>query len=205
MAKGQYSRKSATRDERKKILIVCEGEKTEPNYFRSFRYPKDVVEVSVDGAGCETIRVVERAIERRDKANNSKNPYDEIWCVFDRDSFPKTHFYNALAMARKQSFRLAYSIEAFELWYLLHFEYRDAAMSRIDYSEKLERYLKRKYLKNDVKMYESIADKTGDAIRNADRLLKFQQEQHSSKEYDRNPVTHVFELVNVLRSYKTKP
>ena len=119
MAKGQYSRKSATRDERKKILIVCEGEKTEPNYFRSFRYPKDVVEVSVDGAGCETIRVVERAIERRDKANNSKNPYDEIWCVFDRDSFPKAHFYNALAMARKQSFRLAYSIEAFELWYLL--------------------------------------------------------------------------------------
>ena len=162
------------------------------------------MDVSVDGAGCETVRVVEQAIERRDQANNNNNPYDEIWCVFDRDSFPKERFYSALAMARKQGFRLAYSIEAFELWYLLHFEYRDAAMSRVDYSEKLERYLKRKYVKNDLKMYESIADKIDDAIRNADRLLKFQQEQHPAKEYDRNPVPHVFELVNVLRSYKTK-
>ncbi len=31
-------RKVATRDRRPRILIVCEGEKTEPKYFESFRF-----------------------------------------------------------------------------------------------------------------------------------------------------------------------
>jgi hypothetical protein len=38
------------------LLIVCEGEKTEPNYFRAFRVTSDIY-----GEGLETMRLVEEA------------------------------------------------------------------------------------------------------------------------------------------------
>ncbi|MDH6057593.1 AAA family ATPase [Umezakia ovalisporum] len=37
--------KVGTRKLRKKFLIVCEGKETEPNYFKSFPVPKDVIDV----------------------------------------------------------------------------------------------------------------------------------------------------------------
>ncbi len=85
---------------RKNFLIVCEGEKTEPLYFRSFRVPKKVFDVIGLGANAESL--VEKAIEIRDRETTS---YDEVWCVFDRDSFPAQNFNNALALARRNNIR----------------------------------------------------------------------------------------------------
>ena len=110
-----------------RILIVCEGSKTEPNYFRSFRVTNDIY-----GEGLETMRVVEEAI----RLNDSEGPFAQIWCVFDRDDFPAENFDNAVHRVQSRAvegFRVAYSNESFELWYLLHFEYLDAAVSRAQY------------------------------------------------------------------------
>ena len=55
-AKGQ-------REKRLRYLIVCEGRRSEPNYFRtlSSEIKSDIVAVELEGdAGC-TLRVVERA------------------------------------------------------------------------------------------------------------------------------------------------
>ena len=52
-----------TRIERQSILIVCEGVNTEPSYFRQFRLTSG--RIVALGAGCETIRVVERAFEEQ--------------------------------------------------------------------------------------------------------------------------------------------
>ena len=62
---AREQRQSRTRVERKRILIVCEGEKTEPNYFRSFQeaLPKGVVELEIMGTGDNTLNVVNKAIE----------------------------------------------------------------------------------------------------------------------------------------------
>ena len=66
-----------------RVLIVCEGEKTEPNYFRSFSMMKNssglVYEVSCKGGGINTLQVVEKAIELRDKAEKQGLPYDSVW------------------------------------------------------------------------------------------------------------------------------
>ena len=40
---GYTKRSVGTRETVQRFLVVCEGEKTEPNYFRSFRVPKNVV------------------------------------------------------------------------------------------------------------------------------------------------------------------
>jgi hypothetical protein len=59
------------------FLIVCEGEKTEPNYFKSFpkKIGKIIYDFEFDGGGISTLKVVEKAIELRDK---SKQKYDRV-------------------------------------------------------------------------------------------------------------------------------
>ena len=141
-------RKKNTRNLRKRFIIVCEGEKTEPNYFRQFRVPKDVIEII--GLGANTVAVVQRAIEEK-----QKYPGAEVWSVFDRDSFPAQNFNNALNLARQHSIKIAYSNEAFEIWYLLHFYYHDTATSRDLYKQMLSdrRRLGFEYTKNNPNMY----------------------------------------------------
>jgi hypothetical protein len=57
---GYSSRKVNTREIRQRFLIICEGEKTEPNYFRSFRVPKVVIEVQ--GLGMNPSKLVDKAL-----------------------------------------------------------------------------------------------------------------------------------------------
>jgi hypothetical protein len=114
---GRYERKIDTKEVRQRFLIVCEGEKTEPNYFRNFRVPGKVY-CDVRGFGYNTVSLVRKTIELREQ-----DEYDQVWCVFDRDSFPAQDFNNAIALADRNSIRVAYSNEAFELWYLLHFNF----------------------------------------------------------------------------------
>ena len=120
-----------------RILIVCEGEKTEPNYFRSFdRYRKGnvVYELTLDGGRMNTVGVVDKAISLRDKANI---PYDRVWAVFDKDGFPAKNFNTAIAKANQNHIECAWSNEAFELWYLYHFQNVTTGVSRKHYEEKI--------------------------------------------------------------------
>jgi len=177
-----------------RILIVCEGAKTEPNYFRSFRVTNDIY-----GEGIETMRVVEEAIRR----NDTEGPFAQIWCVFDRDDFPAANFDNATHMVQSranQGFRLAYSNESFELWYLLHFEYLDAAVRRTHYIEKLHKLIGRKYEKGDTEIYDILHQLGNEelAMRYARRL----REQNGSDKpcSQRCPETTVDLLVQSLRA-----
>ena len=64
--------------EKPTILIVCEGENTEPSYFNQFRLSSATVKPV--GEGYNTLSLVSRAIELA----NEKN-YEKVWCVFDKD------------------------------------------------------------------------------------------------------------------------
>jgi hypothetical protein len=65
------------------ILIVCEGEKTEPNYFselkKAFRLSN--ANVRICGRGSDPLSVVNFAIE----AFRREPEFDRVYCVFDRD------------------------------------------------------------------------------------------------------------------------
>ena len=51
MAQNSFKRAPKNRPVRDRILIVCEGEKTEPNYFQVFRVKTNVVELDGKGFG----------------------------------------------------------------------------------------------------------------------------------------------------------
>jgi hypothetical protein len=78
-------RRGPTREPYDRILIVCEGEKTEPDYFedlrRHFRLSSANIEIAENDEGSNPINVVDCAIKRY----RSDRGYDRVYCVFDRD------------------------------------------------------------------------------------------------------------------------
>jgi len=58
--------------ERQYFLVVTEGEKTEPNYFKGLtaELPDHLVAVEIIGEGANTISVVEAAIKKREVRKN---------------------------------------------------------------------------------------------------------------------------------------
>lgn len=173
---------------------MCEGEKTEPNYFRSFRVPKNVVEINVQGFGKNPSQLVKKAKELQDQGD-----YDQVWCVFDRDDWIPEDFNNAIHHAQSQGFKVAYSNEAFELWYVLHFEFLNAGIPRRDYRKKLDFLLQQKYQKNSDTIYDELWAKQPIAIKHATNLL----EQYSNHQMPgtNNPSTTVHLLVQELNKY----
>ncbi|MBN1971511.1 MAG: RloB domain-containing protein [Candidatus Delongbacteria bacterium] len=198
-----------TRNVRKKYLIVCEGERTEPNYFTSLKkkLPKGVVEIDIEGTGANTLSLVDIAIrlkkEQAEKAKRSTihRPYDHVWVVFDKDDFPDVNFDNAIFRARSSKIKVAYTNEAFELWYLLHFQFHNTGISRHQYYPLLTGYIDREYAKNSEDMYELLAEigNEKNAIKWANALLKNSNLQNPASS---NPSTTVHRLIEELNKYK---
>ncbi|MCK5200938.1 MAG: RloB domain-containing protein [Spirochaetales bacterium] len=199
----KQKREIGTRKLRKRFLIVCEGTKTEPNYFEAFKkdLPRGLVEVDVHGVGANTLTIVQEAKKTFQKSARGSNPYDEVWVVFDRDSFPADNFDNAIHSAKANNFGCAWSNEAFELWYLLHFEYRNTGMVRTEYKNCLGRYIGEEYKKNDPGMYEKLKEFQNIAIQHAERLMNQYPSVPPSLS---NPGTQVHLLVIELNSYFNK-
>ena len=188
------------RNIRDTILIVCEGEQTEPNYFNAFSEDNNLkIDIEVEGTGYNTDSLVKKAIKLKEEREKINKPYVEVWCVFDRDDFKKVNFNNAFDLAKQNSIKIAYSIECFELWYLLHFKYMKSAISRWQYITKLNELISTGYTKNNPKTYYLLKDKQNTAIKNAKRLLN---EYYTEKLYDRNPSTTVFKLVERLNEFR---
>ncbi len=200
-----YKRISAQRPLRK-ILIVCEGKKTEKYYFDAFETNKKLIEVKVLGAGRNKDSLVEYAIELKIDAELRNEKYAEVWCVFDRDSYPidsrdKHKFNMAIRIAKNNQIKTAYSNDAFEIWYILHFNYHQTAWSRDLYKNKLTELLKTEYKKNDKEMYVKLIDKQPTAIKNAKKLLEYHSTNRVHNPESDNPCTTVHILVNFLNDY----
>ena len=193
-SRGYSPRKVNTRIVRQRFLIVCEGEKTEPNYFNSFRVPKDVIQIEVKGVGENPSKLVESA-----KDLKKQEDYAQVWCVFDRDNWLPQDFNNAIQNAENQNFNVAYSNEAFELWYVLHFEFLNTGIPRSDYCQKLTNLMGKKYKKNSEQIYDELINKQDIAIKNYKKLLEeYEPRKNPVKD---NPSTTVHLLVEELNKF----
>jgi hypothetical protein len=196
---GVRPRRVEVRRPRESLLIVCEGAQTERRYFEAFPVPADVY-VWVVGTGMNTESLVEYARQLRGQAT-----YDQVWCVFDHDSFTEQQFNDAIGAALRAGMRVAYSCEAFELWYLLHFAYHDAQLSRSQYEAKLSECLGRPYRKNDPEMYRLLLPRQSGAIRNAALLLDRHAVPPTEVINPPNPCTTVHLLVQELNRLAAPP
>lgn len=199
-------RKNNFRKVNKRILILCEGAETEPNYFKAIKHDLHLknklkalrIEIS-DTRKTSPKQLVEEAKNYKETANSERNPYEEIWIVFDKDGYTKHP--ETFDQAQTNEFNVAFSSPSFELWYLLHFEFTGRPFEN---DKKVISYLNNKnylpdYEKSD-NVYLQICDKTQDAISNAQKIRKSCENDlmRGKKIYKLNPYTDVDVLVEKL-------
>lgn len=194
------ARQPPTLDPRRRLLIVCEGEVTEPEYFSQFqrwcRNPR--VEVRVEGPRGVPLSLVTAAIALKDQANEAarrerdENPrYDEVWCVFDVDEHPKIP--EARQLAQSNGLLLAMSHPCFELWLLLHLRDNPGPQDRHTLQSMLKALVpgpKAKHLD-----FDQLIGGYDEAYRRAERLRR---DASDAGEPTRNPSTEVFLLTDSI-------
>lgn len=169
---SHLSRLQGTRQVKQSFLIVCEGMCTEPDYFKAFRMTTATIKAV--GQGMSTISLVNKAISIRETDLKRKRTYDQCWVVFDKDEFPAYDFNQAIALAQRNGFRVAYSNQAFEYWFLLHFNLYRGALHRNCYADMLTKLTGLTYLKAEGfvgKMYNRLLTLQEKAIKNATVVL----------------------------------
>lgn len=111
--------------------------------------------------------------------------------------FSPEHFNKAIQLADANGIFCAYSNEAFELWYYLHFHYLDTGIDRHDYCTRLSNpdCLGYKYAKNSKTIYDDLLPYQQRAVQNAKRLL---QQYNPPDPVNDKPSTTVYKLVEQL-------
>lgn len=202
----QLRRHPPSRKTKKRILIVVEGQVTEPIYFAGLKQRPDIREgytITVkSGKGGSATQCVKKAQSEKERVDDG-DPFDEIWCVLDvEDKTQRAQLDSALSVAADEGIEVALSCPCFEVWLLAHFEKtaRRVADARemIDTLSKIwQREFQTPYTKNDPRLYDRLADLTETAIENA-RQVREQHFPAGTHRADRNSSTEVYKLVDRL-------
>ena len=198
-----------------RYYIFCEGQQTEPLYFAACKrlieenpVYKDMVLIEIEPCQAETMRVIGMAEEYVKKNKIKKG---QIWCVYDKDSFPPERFNGVVERAESLNkenpelqYHTAWSNECIEFWFLLHFTYYTSNNNRNEYSGFLDKKFKELglggYKKRMPEIFEILLKygKPKLAIRYAKRIIKGGAGKTPT---EIAPGTKVYELVEELAKY----
>lgn len=153
--RAQLERKQTKRASYDRVLIVSEGSKTEPLYFKEIKNAHRLqtanVEVHPSALGTEPIQVVRYAKQLFAAGDPHKRvrprAFEKVFAIFDRDDHQS--YFDALKLAgsldgklrndlkQPVEFKAIASVPCFELWLLLHYEdirhplHRDEVLTRL--------------------------------------------------------------------------
>ena len=158
--------------------IATEGTITEVNYLEGFvkeinkKYGKFSRHrrVVLEGYGRSCLSLLEDA----DRQIKRFYPNTQVvWLVYDKDDFPRDDFDNTQHSAESRKdrcFKVAWSNESVELWFLLHFQDLRINIGRVKYIEKLKDCCD--YSKNSPDLFKMLADKTSAAVDRSRKLME---------------------------------
>jgi len=191
----------------RRIFIICEGEKTEPNYFDEIitekPLPGDLISIIVERTPKNTGK--ELVTLGKQLKNTAR---DQVWVVVDKDGYTKHH--EAFDKANANGIKIAFSSISFEFWILLHFEYTTKCFTKADqiisYMNKKKFFAPAKFTKKMTKLYCChLKTKTDTAIKNAIKLVDSQHTGNpGGKIYTINPYTDVHKLIESIRDVQAE-
>lgn len=203
---AEMKRRRGNRATFDRILIVCEGKKTEPNYLEEIRQelklPKAEVRVIHSAAGTEPRQVVDYA----EKVFRDDPSFDICYAVFDRDEHNTYH--DALTRAAQLDkalkndfkktirFHSVPTVPCFEMWILLHFADVRSFNDRHEVIRRVGEHIK-DYAKGLKGVFGLTADKLATATARAEILR-----DNYSAATGTDPYTMMDQLVAKLLSYK---
>ena len=157
--------------------------------------------VKAVGQAMNTMTLVNKAISIREADRQKKRVYDQCWVVFDKDDFPANDFNQAILLAEKNGFRVAYSNQAFEYWFLLHYNLYTGPIHRNQYKDMLTKLTGMTYNKSEgfgAGMYNLLLNRQPQAIKTADAVLA--EISHGNPAEEESSTT-VQKLVKELNKY----
>ncbi len=204
------TRHKAKREPYAKVLIVCEGEKTEPHYFNGLKdhYGLNGANVEVCGnCGSDPLSIYRYARQRYREEKNAGDAFDKVFCVFDKDTH--ANYGPSLDAIRDAAPNGVYvhitSVPCFEYWLLLHFNFTTRAYVRLAGNSacnqvvtelRTQREMKN-YAKGDKNIFLTLFSRLDSAKSNAEKSLKAAANSDTD-----NPTTHVHKLVEFLQGIK---
>jgi hypothetical protein len=192
-----------------KILIICEGKKTEPNYFKEIKkeYRARTASITIKHSdyGTDPMSVVNYAYELAIQGG-----FEQVYAVFDRDSH--TNYQSALQQAEKYKqelqnskkkpiiFKAIFSVPCFEIWLLLHFRQIFEPIDRFDVDKQLQdfwqQHCSKKYNKSDNDVFKNTKNLLETAFAN----LKYINKKNDGIE----PYTDIGKLIKLLQPIENK-
>ena len=224
LKKEAYKREIENKNKVPDIIIACEDKESSPTYFKMIvsKLIKEKI-ITQDSFVIANHKHSNPKGVLKDLKNHkceNKKTYKDFehkWIVIDRDSqrvngggHKKEDFNNAIADAKKSKVKVAYGNDSFELWYLLHFDYRNTPILRDELLKKVMEKLKEKNPHKFSKLndetiktekytkliFDDLLELQDDAIKNAEKLLNSYGTNHNPQ--SDNPSTTVHELVDIL-------
>jgi hypothetical protein len=201
LRRNSLRRRSARLESRPRVLIVCEGRKTEPSYITDVNRDEEVrlVDIIIEKGGGTPKSVVERAVAMKRESEKEAArrgddllAYDEVWCVFDVDEHPMLK--EAQQQARDNEIKLAISNPCFELWFVLHFQEQNAHIHRHDVQRMCRAHLK------GYKKEANYADLREGYPQAVERAAKLEERHARDGQPGVNPSTAIYRLTERLRS-----
>lgn len=211
MKNSNISRKDKLKSKRRvpaNYLIVCEGKKTEPNYFnglkkqinKEYGNKVDVLipSIEVKGTGMNTTSLVKYT---QKTVNHANKVYGQVWVVFDKDDYSDEQFNSAIDNC---NYNAVWSNPNFELWLLSHFKKVNRYVSKDDVLQELSKGFQKNglgdYTKNDTNIFDKVTSegKLHTAIKNFKYMEELNKDGQASQ---RNPMTRVYKIVDGLKEY----
>ena len=189
-------------------LIVCEGKKTEPNYFNGLKKKINekygnkvdvlIPNIEVKGTGKNTTKLLKYT---QKTVNHANKVYGQVWVVFDKDDYSDEQFDSAIDNC---NYNVAQSNPNFELWLLAHFKKVNRYVSKDDVLQELSKEFQKKdlgdYTKNDTNIFDKVTseERLHAAIKNCEYMEELNKDGQVSQ---RNPMTRVYKIVDRLKEY----
>lgn len=213
------ARQQQQRVKQPRVLIVCEGAKTEPLYFQNMidvlglntAQTKAIKPITIEeSSGSAPIRVVDSAIHFYKTAKKSQYAYDKVFCIIDRDTHStyEAALDKLKAQSPKNTFIAIPSVPCFEYWLLLHYEYTTSPYHQTGRESGCECAYKKlvqhmpDYKKGVQTLYEALLS---NPLANPERAKQYAERglQAAKDNNTDNPTTYVHRLVLYLEGLQT--
>lgn len=207
----KIGRRKPSKTPRLHILLVCEGEKTEPSYFAHFKRKLRLSNIHIDICGAECGSDPRSVVTYAGKRFKQDTSIDKCFCIIDRDSHETNNFNSAVSMAKaldlhskSRSFITHVSDPCIEYWFLLHFEYTRSPFAASGAKSRADSVIGRlvelwpEYRKNLNELGDALEGRTDQACENAAKAL-----HDAENTGETNPSTSIHLLVDELKQAGT--
>jgi hypothetical protein len=201
----ERKRRVQSRPLKERLLIVCEGRATEPNYLDGLKrfgsIPAHFAITVKKGRGGTRLEIAESAVQKKNEEGHS---FDRVILLMDVEHAEhRESLERALPLLAKHGIEVFLSNPSFEVWLLAHFErtgkwFEKGARVEDQLNHHWSREFDGEYAKGDGRTFARTASRLPTAVQHAKHVRDHQHAGVAMK--DANSATEMYILVgNLLR------